>query len=90
MRLCLRYVKLSRLSYVLAAANFQLVFGMVKSSASSSRHGSWRLHGVDVRQEVSKCHKHDGVNSRTVNVVHRQQEIPQPDRATLVEVLEEM
>lgn len=81
---------------MLATANCQLVFGMVERSASFSRHGSacrsrcWRLSGGDFRQEVSKCDKHDGFNSRTVNVVHRQQEMPQSDRATLGEVFEEM
>ena len=69
---------------------------MVERSPSSSGHGSGsrsrlgRLSGVYTSQEVSERHEHDGFNSGTVDVVYRQQEVPQPYRATLDEVFEEM
>jgi len=69
---------------------------MVERSASSSGHGSGsggrggRLSGLDSGEEVSRCFQHDGFHPGTFVVVHRQQEVPQPDRATLDQVFEEM
>lgn len=81
---------------MLARANVSLPFGMVVSSASSSGHGSgrtslfWRLFRVHDGEKVSERVQHHGLNTGTVNVVHRQQEVPQPDCAALDEVFEEM
>ena len=68
---------------------------MVVSGASSSRNGCrigrfWRLPGVQTRQEVPERLEHDGLDTRTVDVVHRKQEVSQHDSALLDEVVEEM
>lgn len=69
---------------------------MVGSGASySSGHGRgigrvcW-LPGVQTRPEVPDGVQHDGLHTGTIDVVHREQEVPQPDRALLDEVVKEV
>ena len=67
----------------------------VVSSASSSRNGCrigrfWRLSRVQTRQEVSNRFEYDGLNTRTIDMVHRKQEVSQHDSEILDEMVKEM
>ena len=68
---------------------------MVVSSASSSRNGCrigrfWRLSRVQTRQEVSNRFEYDGLNTRTIDMVYRKQEVSQHDSEILDEMVKEM
>ncbi len=62
---------------------------------SGQRRSQWgpRLgvhNGVIDGPEISRSQQHDGVHTGIILVVHREQETPQPRRALLDEVAEEM
>lgn len=49
-----------------------------------------RCAGVKPGPSLSRSYKHDGVNSRTIDLVHREQETPQQHRPALDQVAEDM